>query len=162
MTNKDNPVAKALFVVGVLIILFSAVSGLLYGTSSDDHFFLGELQTTIGWSMFISGIICGLIFLGFSEIIKLLQGIYNQNEKAALAPLVEQENHSSPVTEPVKSIITAKVTQEIEQFYQAKNLKVVHIEETNEEDFFKVTLDNGHINWIELGGFKPIIHSEKE
>ncbi|MGG0716999.1 hypothetical protein ABE096_05270 [Robertmurraya massiliosenegalensis] len=161
MAKKDNPIAKALFIVGIFIIAASAITGLIYGTSLD-YYFLGELQSTLGWSVFISGIISGLFFLGFSEIIKLLQGIYNQNEKQSADENYEVNLDKSPEIKPIKSTITDQVIQEITEFYQVKNVQVENIEETDKEDFFKVTLEDGSTEQIELGGFKPIVHSEKD
>lgn len=158
MLERNNPIATALFFVGIFIIACSAVSGLLYGTSLD-YYFLGQLQSMLGWSIFISGIICGLVFLGFSEVIKLLQGIYNQNEKPPTDEKHEVKLAKSP---SVKSIITDHIFQKITEFYQTQNVKVADIEETDQEDFFKVTLEDGSTEWVELGGFKPIVHSKKD
>lgn len=155
VAKRNNPIATALFIIGVIAIIYGIIAGLNYGTS-EEYYLLGDLQGIMGWSIFGSSVVCGVLFFGFSEIIKLLQGIYNQNE--TVKPTFDKPDDTS--MEQERSIITEQVTTEINEFYQSKNLRVVNIEETDKVDFYKVTLENGSTELIELGGFKPIVHSE--
>ncbi|WP_456272371.1 hypothetical protein [Bacillus sp. AK031] len=159
MTSKENKVATVLIVVGVLSITVGVISGLYHG-SQDEFAEFGESQTRIAWGMVINGAVWGIVFIGFAEIIKLLQGIFNQREPelpmAAGAvppesslPVVEKEAKQQEIPESVKF--------QIEDFYTAKGRTVEKIVLTEKEDYFLVTVD-GNKELVELGGFKPVIH----
>ncbi|MEQ2528104.1 hypothetical protein WMO40_15530 [Bacillaceae bacterium CLA-AA-H227] len=157
--KRNNPIATALFIIGIIAIIYGIIAGLNYGTS-EDYYLLGDLQGIMGWSIFGSGVVCGVLFFGFSEIIKLLQGIYNQNEQVKPNTEINLDKPTGISIEQERSIITDQVITVINEFYQSKNLKVTNIEETDKADFYKITLENGRTELIELGGFKPIVHSE--
>ncbi|MGM0846621.1 MAG: hypothetical protein ACQEUT_16725 [Bacillota bacterium] len=162
MTRTDNKVATALFVVGVLSITVGIMSGLYYGSQGGNGEF-GQSQARIGWGIFIDGLIWGIVFFGFSEVIKLLQGIFNQREPGVStsgdAPAFESE---MPVSEEETN--TRKISENekntIQEYYDAQGKTVEDIELTEKEDFFVVTV-GGKKELIELGGFKPIIHPYK-
>lgn len=160
MTSKENKVATVLFGVGVLSIAVGVISGLYYGTQ-DDFAEFGQTQARIGWGMVINGAVWGIVFFGFAEIIKLLQGIFNQREpdvpKAGAA--VPPEPFLPALEKEAKQIRDSEKSQ-IEDFYTSKGRTVEKITLTEKEDFFIVTVD-GKKELVELGGFKPVIHPFK-
>ncbi|WP_167360075.1 hypothetical protein [Halobacillus dabanensis] len=123
---------------------------------------LGALQGIIGLTLFINGVVWGIVFFGFSEVIKLLQGIYNQREVS-----LSETNSSVKETPSNLNIsdllgdndvkISEVVRNEIISFYSSKGLTVQEIACTDKEDFFLVTVD-GKNETVELGGFNPVIH----
>ncbi|WP_113928919.1 hypothetical protein [Bacillus sp. P14.5] len=153
---KENKVAAALFIVGVLSIAAGIISG-LYFWSQEDFVEFGQSRARIGWGMVIDGAVWGIVFFGFAEIIKLLQGIFNQGEPAAAKeaaavpaePAVDKEAKPKRVSDSEK--------REIEKFYGDQGRTVEKIELTDKEDFFVVTVA-GKKELVELGGFKPVIH----
>jgi hypothetical protein len=157
MTNKENSIAKAISIIGIITIVGGCISGIHYGTS-EEFYGLGDFQSVIGLILAFSGIVWGILLLGFSEIIKLLQGIFNQGEK--LSPS-EEENMGEPINNNTvtdhKFVVTERAENEIKDFFQSKGLKVLEVVETNEEDVYLVTLDEGNIEYVDLGGFKPRI-----
>lgn len=159
LTNKENTVAKALMIVGYLSIIVGMITGFNYGSKEE----LGELRGVIGLSLFVSGIIWGIVFFGFSEVIKLLQGIYNQGR--AKGPVIRTEKDEVPsATSEVKEnkvesgSIPDAVRGEIHEFFEERGNTVQSILPTNREDFYLVTVDGEKVI-VELGGFKPIIRS---
>lgn len=73
-TKRNNSVGNALFTIGVIEIIAGLLLGVvfgLYGSSAVYMFFL--------WSGV--GIISGFLFIGFAEVIHLLQGIYDNQKK---------------------------------------------------------------------------------
>ncbi|MCA1063963.1 hypothetical protein QTG56_01895 [Rossellomorea sp. AcN35-11] len=154
MTSKKNKVASALTVVGILSITSGVVSGLYYGMS-DGFMQFGPLQTGIGFGLFLKGVLWGIVFFGFAEIIKLLQGIFNQREPAP--PEEPQPDPPAPQKETEKGEISPFDRREIEAFYADKGWTVEDVEKTDREDFYLVTV-NGKKELVELGGFKPKIH----
>ena len=66
--KSENPIASALHVIGIVILVIGALAGLIYIAES-------FVITAVVWgSTFISG----MMFLGFAEIIKLLHSINNK------------------------------------------------------------------------------------
>jgi hypothetical protein len=79
MTNKENSIASAITIIGVLVIVCGIFSGLYFG-SSNEFYSIGDMQGIVCFGIMVNGNIWGIIFLGIAEVIKLLQGIFNQRE----------------------------------------------------------------------------------
>ncbi|MGR3762912.1 hypothetical protein [Rossellomorea sp. NS-SX7] len=163
MTSKENKVASALTIVGVACIAIGIISGLYYGMN--DMFVplgWGNIQGLLGFGVFINGLVWGIVFLGFAEIIKLLQGIFNQGEPSGpqiLMPSAPAASVQRKQRDPHE--VSKYERMEIEEFYSEKGWTVEKIERTEREDFFVVTV-NGKKELVELGGFKPVVHPFEE
>lgn len=166
---KDNKVASALNVIGVLAIVSGVISGIYYGTN-EEFAGLGGLQGIIGFSLFVNGLVWGIVFLGFSEIINLLQGLFNQGSTSfgnkssnhGVSEInLEHNNVEKKLARKVAFIVSDLERKEILAFYSSKGLSVKEIKATNKEDFFLVALDDRE-EIVELGGFSPVIHAKKE
>jgi len=74
-----NPVAEALLIVGIIIIILSfilgIVFGIVFGNISDELAYNSQFSLEIAIIYWFTGGISGLIFIGFSEIIKILHDI---------------------------------------------------------------------------------------
>lgn len=155
MTSKDNPIASALAIIGILFMVGGLIVGTNYGTSYE-YAAVGSMQSAIGLSFFFSGLISGMIFLGFSEIIKLLQGIYNQRENELdrqNKDVVTLEEMSAETKAGVRYVVTEQAKQTTHEFYKGKT--VTDIQATSEEDVYEVLVDGVTYERIDLGGFKP-------
>ncbi len=155
MTNKENTVAKALMIVGYLAIVVGMITGFSYGSQEE----LGELRGVIGLSLFISGIIWGIVFFGFSEVIKLLQGIYNQGlpKKSVIDTLNEQGSSATIEQKKVDSgVVSDAARGEINEFFKNRGNTVQSILPTDKEDFYLVKVDDEEVV-VELGGFSPVV-----
>ncbi|WP_082235190.1 hypothetical protein [Halobacillus massiliensis] len=74
---KQNRIVSLLFIFGAIVIAVGIVAGIYFGTS--EYFIeLESLQEIIGLMIFINCLGIGIFFFGFSEVIQLLQGIFNQ------------------------------------------------------------------------------------
>ncbi|MFB4473328.1 hypothetical protein ACDI16_10305 [Oceanobacillus caeni] len=78
--NSRNLVSKTLFYLGILEIVAGLVTGIAMGNT--EALGLYGSYTEFSWTIFLicffSGFIAGLIIIGFSEIIRLLQDIKDQ------------------------------------------------------------------------------------
>jgi hypothetical protein len=156
MTNKENSIASALTIIGVLVIACGIFSGFYFG-SSIEYSGIGDMQGILGFGIMVNGIICGIIFLGLAEVIKLLQGIFNQRE--VLKVLEHNDsNKGENLTLPSENIVvTDAVIHEIKTFYDSKQINVNEVQGTSKEDFYRVTFEDGRTEIVELGWFKPKI-----
>lgn len=68
--NYENPVAKIMFVFGLIVLVSGLVAGLMMLTSHDD--------TQYYWVVWGASASTGLLFIGLAEIIHLLNTIKNK------------------------------------------------------------------------------------
>lgn len=82
--SKNNVIANFLFIIGIIEIVAGIVLGIIFGTIEVEGYY--SSYTSFSWSIFllwsVGGIISGIIFIGFSEIINLLNRIYYQINKS--------------------------------------------------------------------------------
>lgn len=74
---QENSIAKALKVLGWLVMIIGIITGLIL--ANDDYY--GEFDWGIAVSMGTQSIINGIMFFGFAEIIRLLQSIKDKQDK---------------------------------------------------------------------------------
>jgi hypothetical protein len=156
MTNKENSIASALTIIGVLVIICGIFSGFYFG-SSNEFYSIGDMQGIVGFGIMVNGIIWGIIFLGFAEVIKLLQGIFNQREvlKDSESIIPSKDEKQTGIKENI--VAPDAALQEIKSFYNSKQINVINVQGTTKEDFYRITLENGRTEIVELGWFKPKI-----
>lgn len=93
---SENIIAKVLKGIGIGTIIVGAIASLIIGNSAD------EITVTIGGM--IGSIISGMLFIGFSEVINLLQQNADNQEK-----IIRQ------LKEQPKTIIKETTTNKAEQ-----------------------------------------------
>jgi hypothetical protein len=149
MEDRNNAIAYALRIIGWSCLGFGFLIGIIAGTSTN--------QVLSGITYIIYGIIFCAIFLGFSEVISLLQGIYDQGVKK------EEKAVEKVITNEPKEIsaVLPDAEAEIRDFYAAGHLKPNSIQATTVEDVYRVEV-NGETQYIELGGFKPTVHTKTD
>ncbi|WP_186580035.1 hypothetical protein [Aquibacillus kalidii] len=149
-----NRVSFVMFVLGVVFMLIGAFLGFIVGTNQL-FYDLEALQEIVGWSIFATGIISGIIFMAFSEVIILLQAIYNQGKQR-----VKTENSTKiNATENKQYPVPEQARKDIIKYYKDRNVQEIY--GTHDEDFFKIKMDD-QIHIIELGGFHPVVIPEKK
>ena len=105
-------------------------------------------------SLFIGHIVIGLILIGLSEIIKLLQELLNkQNGKDGDLVVAESDIHTN---EQSSHSVSDLARAEIMQYYAAKGIQIEEVYLTNQEDIYSVTYGENQ-DLVELGGFSPRI-----
>lgn len=71
--NNTNAISKILKIIGIATAVIGIIASLILGNSAD------EISITIGG--IIGSIISGMLFVGFSEVINLLQQNVDNQEK---------------------------------------------------------------------------------
>ncbi|CAM3872893.1 hypothetical protein [Mesobacillus thioparans] len=147
--EKQSSVAKVLRFIGIAIIIGGLILLFILGSQSPE----GGLYWGGALSVLFYSIVIGMLFIGFSEIIALLQKIYGQlhQERSELSASssnvpkgVEQKNWY-PSPHDLEGIL---------ELYQDKNVR--EIKASPYEDYCVVQIEGeDHIEVVELGGFKP-------
>lgn len=69
---QENSVSKTIYYVGIAEMVAGIILGFILGyDGSDEHW-----SIVLTWS--VTGFVSGMLFLGFSEVIRLLDGIYSK------------------------------------------------------------------------------------
>ena len=143
-------------IVGLCAISWGIVQAFILMVQLSNSFPHGMGFISLG-SVVVPFAIYGLIFIGFGEVIDLLQKIHDQNDpKVQALQAVEKELRSSAIA---SFSLTAE--QEIKEFYSNHNSWVDAILPTKNRNVF-IVKTNGRIEYIELGGPVPKTLSEDE
>jgi hypothetical protein len=81
--EKTNTVATVLTVLAWLIFVTGLIAGIVLGTEAGEvtsYYGDPSFEFSAAWPCWIVSFISGIFVLGFSEIIKLLQKIYNKTK----------------------------------------------------------------------------------
>ncbi|ESU33487.1 hypothetical protein G3A_06095 [Bacillus sp. 17376] len=145
--EKQNSVAKVLRVIGIIIMIGGFFLALTTGSSQN----LGMALPVL-----FSSFVTGMLFIGFSEVIALLQKIhfqlYQDGSKATASSSNEPE-----VDQPQEQKEWQPSPQDLEDIQELyQDQKVTKIEASPYEDYCVVQIEGkDHIEVVELGGFKP-------
>lgn len=141
--EKQNPVAKVLRIIGFAVMIGGFLLASIEGP--------GESTGGMTLSALFSSFVTGMLFIGFSEVIALLQKIYHQlsqssssdNDKVEVEqPLVPKDWQPSPLD-----------VDAIQELYPGQKIK---ISASPFEDYCVVQIEGeNHIEVVEVGGFKP-------
>ncbi len=113
---SENIIAKILFIIGIAQMSIGLIVGLILGNAD----YYGVMNWSVVFMWTIGGFISGMLFLGFSEIIKLLHTI---NEKT---PSLQNESFHKmkPIEEdsPVPWSLEESDKQKVEEKYSDKEI----------------------------------------
>ncbi|MRH45050.1 hypothetical protein GH741_20625 [Aquibacillus halophilus] len=155
MDDRQNDISSVFTVIGIISITLGLFLGIYY-IANQSYNSLGALQGVIGWTIFITGVLWGIVFFGFSKVIKLLQGIYNRMEEnqhyASEFSITTNARVFSDSEESNKNNVPDHARSEIVEFF--KEQEIQQISGTKLDDFYIVKV-NDHRFIIELGGFTP-------
>jgi hypothetical protein len=118
----------------------------------------GNIFTSFTLSFLLTHVVIGIVLIGLSEIIKLLQVIVNhhlENEAFVNSPNKEPSIHKVNYEKGVP----ASIKKEIIDFYADQLIKIDDIHVTTIADVYVVKRGNEK-DLIELGGFRPTIISK--
>ncbi len=154
--TKRTLIGFLLKIVGLVVVAWGIIQGFIFIFSFGESFSSG-----IGIFSFLNTIftysICGILIIGFGEVIDLLQKIHDQNDPKAQA-LQAMEDNSHPFANVP---IPLSAEQEIKEFYSHQNIWVDSISPTKGHTVFGVKV-NGHTEYIELGELTPKILTGEE
>jgi hypothetical protein len=143
-------------VVGLIAISWGIIQAFILMVQISDPFSHGMGFISFG-GVVASSAIYGVVFIGFGEVIDLLQKIHDQNDpKIQALQAAEKELRSSAIA-PVPIF----AEQEIKEFYSNQNSWVDSILPTKNRNIF-IVKTNGRIEYIELGGPVPKTLNEDE
>lgn len=145
----ENKVGEILRVIGfgMIIIGFILAVQVIYET--------GIFR--MGVALFFDMSVTGMVFIGFAEVINLLQSINNKikphgnDDKEHVA----KENLPKNID---NFVATDSAEAEIREFYADRNRDVQEIKHTPFQDFYLVNVD-GITVLIEIGGFSPEVYA---
>ncbi|MGX1192036.1 hypothetical protein [Metabacillus sp. SLBN-84] len=146
-----NSVASVLNVIGIATIIIGIITAFSIGD---------DFGTALAVMSAVYSFISGMLFIGFGEVIRLL---HEMNERNREPLVVQQSSKDGVLTTLQDNPPPTKITSNeiIEEFYEAKGLRVEAIYNAPVEDTYFVSV-NGVIQLVELGGFTPkIIPQEK-
>ena len=153
-----NTVGKILLYAGFIVVMIGILLSIIlmsnraittdYGTE--------YVQVDGGFIilLLIGHIVIGLILIGLSEVIKLLQQLMNkQNGRDEDIVVEEREIHTNDQS---PNSVSNLARAEIMQYYAAKGIQIEEVYSTNQEDIYSVTYGDKQ-DLVELGGFSPRI-----
>ena len=158
--------------LGFLIIAIGIIGGIYYGSDGDLEL-LNNFRVNMSVAIIFQGVILGSAFVGLSEIIKLLQNIYNQRNQMQLYPnQIQQDKMKSeeynlleknaPDTQIQKPKGEHEKSQEkIYNYYSQNGIVINSVKKTPLKDIFYVNMDDDW-DFVEMkDGLTPtIIDSE--
>ena len=154
MTSTKNTIGFTVQIVGAFIIIiafFRAIAS------------IDVVGGAVAFEVFMQGIIYGVLFLGFGEVINLMQGIFNQREPES--SLVQQEQSHTGLNNaslrPNQSTVSSDMKWQIQELYAKKKMEVDNVEETPFEGFVCV-YSQGKRDIVDLNGFHPQILTARE
>ncbi|MCM3744714.1 hypothetical protein M3193_11205 [Sporosarcina luteola] len=104
--------------------------------------------------------LCGLLIIGFGEVIDTLQKIYFHMDPEAKRQWEEEQKEKEEAVDPIGDV-PFWVEQEVKGYYVKMQSNVQSIEKTSDPYVFKVSVD-GRVDYMEVGNFEPRILSDEE
>lgn len=152
----QNIVGKILLYAGISIMIIGVILSFVMSTlTTTTDYGIEYVQVDGGFiiSLFIGHIVIGLILIGLSEIIKLLQELVNKQNGKDEDIVEESDIHTN---EQSPNSVSNLARAEIMQYYAAKGIQIEEVYSTNQEDIYSVTYGENQ-DLVELGGFSPRI-----
>src|SRR5690625_3034171 len=95
--DNNNRIAQVLYIFGVLQIVLGVIIGILLADTEVQGYYgsYSEFSWPIFWVSAISGTVSGVLLVGFSEIINLLNKIYNTITPTNPPTIKEEQNEEN-------------------------------------------------------------------
>ena len=151
MTSRDNVVGTALQGLGGVIIAAFTLRALMV---------IGEFGGGVAFEVFLQGVIYGLLLIGFGEVIKLMQGLFNQREPDR--PVKEAEvDGKVPLRNSSENKVFLEDRNRIMDFYTKRKIIVDDIEPTP-YDGYAIIHHDGKKDIVDLNNFEIEILTEAQ
>lgn len=150
--EKQNSVAKVLRIIGFAVMIGGFILAAIAGPGESEGGYNGGMTLTALFSSFVTG----MLFIGFSEVISLLQSIHFQLSQNSSSDHTMSNDRDEVEQQQVQKDwqLSPLDLDAIQELYPGKNVKILA---TPFEDYCVVQIEGkSHIEVIELGGFKPI------
>jgi len=148
-----NIISRILFITGIVVIVLGFILPFMV-TQPEVINDISYSHTSFTLSFLLAHVAIGILLIGLSEMIKLLQVLVNHQGIQDIPPVKSFVRKG-----PNKKGVPATIKTEIIDFYAAQLIKIDDIHETTLEDIYVVTRGEEK-ELIELGGFRPIIMSK--
>lgn len=149
MTETKNGIAMMLQILGGAIIAIS-----VFRAFSAINYFGGYAA----FEVFLQGVMFGALFIGFAEVIKLMQGLFNQREPER--PVVDAEkDRRVSLSKSADSTVSLEARNRIMDFYTKRNMVVDDIEATPYDGYAIVDHD-GQRDVVDLNNWELEILTE--
>ncbi|WP_226681402.1 hypothetical protein [Sutcliffiella horikoshii] len=146
----QNQIGAVLKVVGGIVIALGLLLGIIGASQTNSFLFF---VTT-----FLGSLVTGMVLIGLSEIICILEGI-NENIPKRRRKMASSSNDTLLSTPPQP--MSTKEEDDIKDFLKKHDVEIDKIIPTPKEDFFIIKTTARYM-LIEMGGFTPkIIEEEK-
>lgn len=156
---KTNFIAKILFIFGIAIIIIGFILGLVFGIQTYSVFGV-EIVWFVVFSYWFGGLIAGLLFIGFAEIIEILDTkLSSINERMPEGLRVQMNNEakkSSTVTEIDKHTLSKAEENFIREYFDERYIAKYNIYKTPFDGLCIVELSDGIEKFIDIRGFYPV------
>ncbi|MED4016973.1 MULTISPECIES: hypothetical protein [Sutcliffiella] len=147
--SRENRIAEIIVRIGVGIIAFGFLFGIVIGAS---HFEFDLLMALKWW---VVSFVTGILFIGFAEVIELLHKIH---EKVGLALGKENESNIPVFNDTNPKYRQTEWSLSMEEENSIRNMfngKILAITETPFQDIVYVELENNAYKILEVGYFTP-------
>lgn len=152
-----NIISRILFIAGIIVIIIGFIISLMFTQHEIVNEF-GQNSTIFTLSFLLIHVVIGIVLIGLSEIVKLLQAIVNH--QLVIHPIEHSSNKELNVDKVnYEKPVSASIKTEIINFYAEQLIKIDDIHVTTIEDVYIVKRGNDK-DLIELGGFRPTIISQ--
>lgn len=158
----QNIIGKILLFVGYIVIVIGILLSIIMMSNRaiTTDYGIEYVQVDGGFIilLLIGHIVVGLLLIGLSEVIKLLQELVNkQNGKDEDTVVEERDIHTN---EQLPNSVSNLARAEIMQYYANKGIQIEEVYSTNQEDIYSVMYGDKQ-DLVELGGFSPRIIKQK-
>lgn len=153
----QNIVGKILVYAGISVMIIGVILSFVMSTlTTTTDYGMEYVQVDGGFIilLLIGHIVVGLLLIGLSEIIKLLQELVNNQKGKDENTLVEESDIHTNKQSP--NSVSNLARAEIMQYYATKGIQIEEVYLTNQEDIYSVTYGDKQ-ELVELGGFSPRI-----
>lgn len=129
-----NIISRILFITGIVVIFLGFILPFMV-TQPEGTYDTSFLHTNLTLSFLLAHVSIGILLIGLSEMIKLLQVLVNHQGIQDIPP-VQSFVRKSPNN---KKGVPATIKTEIIDFYAAQLIKIDDIHETTLEDIYVIT-----------------------
>lgn len=153
--KRTNLMGFILKITGLVVIGWGVITGIVILTDYNAEYGYVPL---LALTTFFTPIVIGFLFIGFGELIDLVQKILTGNNPTASELINEGTEEAQGLLPPTIPFYAEK---ELKAHYAKQEEEVDKITPTNERDIFKVDV-NERTEYVEVGGFSPKVLTQEE